>query len=635
MKLSNTLFAAINEKVAAETKSKTNHDKQVDTVKSKVTPYLNGVPATADYGNLTKNDVHSLLKSAEEKDEEVETVTFGLETEEGDVVKVYVNVEDADKFEEALSKLLGTEDDLEKVLDELSNEYDIVDVKWPNVDDEDANKDEHNEDDEETAAEKLLLKKPEESDETEESDGSDTETDELNFDEVDKKPAKKQKTTEEKNNMAGFGDNFLQRVLGESSKPRKKDKEEEKADAEIEKNIKDDDGKNSDPVNIVMAGAALDFQRELSNRYQRLAFQTAHLLGIPLSVLVLRRTAYKHNLRKVSEQIIDNSQLRIWLKRLANALADEEISVLSDAGIKEDVADQGVKLRNSLQTKVQREIYDLLLALGVPEDSMLQRRSIMRNIIVNLGFTLQKEQRLRVIFRMVLSAFGIGGQPDSKDVKESLELVFEDDDQNELLKFFNNQTTYGAWLFLKIATTLGIPASVLRTKLSTFKTPLVTSLRGKTNAVKRLIQFAELLNIDVKMNPVVAQESLTERKMADFDIPDADSDSEVEIKSTPKKATKAEDLGDWNIGKSSDFVMLSIADKKIELDDEQYEKIIDAMADAKAVSTLVNNVRVSFKPEHHGKIYVVKWNEPHQTYPDGVLMSETSIKAFLDGGSSK
>ena len=66
--------------------------------------------------------------------DEVDTITFGLETDDGKIVKVYVKVDQADDFEKALADKLGEIDDIEEVLNELSKEYEIVDVEWPSED---------------------------------------------------------------------------------------------------------------------------------------------------------------------------------------------------------------------------------------------------------------------------------------------------------------------------------------------------------------------------------------------------------------------------------------------------------------------------------------------------------------------
>lgn len=82
-------------------------------------------------GQVTGSDVADYLERAAELNDEVDTVPFGLETDDGDIVKVYVNAEQADKFEEAMKKLLGVEDDIEEAINKLALEFDIVDVVWP------------------------------------------------------------------------------------------------------------------------------------------------------------------------------------------------------------------------------------------------------------------------------------------------------------------------------------------------------------------------------------------------------------------------------------------------------------------------------------------------------------------------
>lgn len=82
-------------------------------------------------GEVTGSNVADYLERAAELNDEVETVPFGLETDDGDVVKVYVNAAEADKFEEAMKKLLGIEDDIEEAINKLAQEFDIIDVVWP------------------------------------------------------------------------------------------------------------------------------------------------------------------------------------------------------------------------------------------------------------------------------------------------------------------------------------------------------------------------------------------------------------------------------------------------------------------------------------------------------------------------
>lgn len=81
--------------------------------------------------NVTDQDVNRYLDKAHELNDEVDTVTFGMEMDDGSILKVYVNANQADDFEAALSQMLGQYDDVEEVIDTLANTYDIVDVEWP------------------------------------------------------------------------------------------------------------------------------------------------------------------------------------------------------------------------------------------------------------------------------------------------------------------------------------------------------------------------------------------------------------------------------------------------------------------------------------------------------------------------
>ena len=91
-------------------------------------------------------DVLSKLKDAEKRvDAEDDTVPFGLEDDEGNLVKVYVRAEQADEFESALGSMLaGTDDEYDdddesdaveiaEVLFQLKDKFDIVDVEWPHI----------------------------------------------------------------------------------------------------------------------------------------------------------------------------------------------------------------------------------------------------------------------------------------------------------------------------------------------------------------------------------------------------------------------------------------------------------------------------------------------------------------------
>lgn len=89
-------------------------------------------------------DVLSKLEAAEKKAKvEKDTVTFGLENEDGGIVRVYVRKDQADEFEQALSQMLAGSDnnkdnentsmEIAEVLFKLKDRYDIVDVDWGDI----------------------------------------------------------------------------------------------------------------------------------------------------------------------------------------------------------------------------------------------------------------------------------------------------------------------------------------------------------------------------------------------------------------------------------------------------------------------------------------------------------------------
>jgi len=92
------------------------------------------------------DEVHAQLDGAA-KEDDMDAQCFGLEMEDGKVVKVYVKQEDAEEFEEAMSKRLGEDDDIETALEELGKDFEILDIKWPDEESEDEeSEDEENED---------------------------------------------------------------------------------------------------------------------------------------------------------------------------------------------------------------------------------------------------------------------------------------------------------------------------------------------------------------------------------------------------------------------------------------------------------------------------------------------------------
>jgi hypothetical protein len=95
---------------------------------------------SAEFGFLSEDigiDISNQIKQAGKLDS-VDTVTFGLETDDGKIIKVFVNAKDAEKFEALMADCLGSTDSIEEAINKAATEVDIVDVEWPKDDDDGA-----------------------------------------------------------------------------------------------------------------------------------------------------------------------------------------------------------------------------------------------------------------------------------------------------------------------------------------------------------------------------------------------------------------------------------------------------------------------------------------------------------------
>jgi hypothetical protein len=105
-------------------------------------------------------DVISKLDAAEKKDKAgKDTVTFGLEDDDGKIVRVSVRADQAENFESALGQMLSGNDknednqnsqmEIAEVLFKLKDQFDIIDVDWGQIPEDEEQEQTVNVDDEE------------------------------------------------------------------------------------------------------------------------------------------------------------------------------------------------------------------------------------------------------------------------------------------------------------------------------------------------------------------------------------------------------------------------------------------------------------------------------------------------------
>lgn len=95
--------------------------------------------------NFDQTEVISKLKSLEKKNkiDRDDSITFGLEDENGDIVRVTVQGDQAEEFEHALQAFLADEEQREggvpevaEMLFKLRDRFNILDVAWPQVEED-------------------------------------------------------------------------------------------------------------------------------------------------------------------------------------------------------------------------------------------------------------------------------------------------------------------------------------------------------------------------------------------------------------------------------------------------------------------------------------------------------------------
>lgn len=183
-------------------------------------------------GEITGAGVASYLNRAAELNDEVDTVPFGLETDDGEIVKVYVNAQQADEFETAMKNLLGLEDDIEEAIEKLSKEFDIVDVIWP---------DDADDDDSDEFAD-LDLDDPLSRDIEDDPDKSDDSETTVIIDEPDEDSSNKEDSSSEEDSS---GEDEIRKAADEDSPDEETESDGETPDEDEEKEDEELDGETS------------------------------------------------------------------------------------------------------------------------------------------------------------------------------------------------------------------------------------------------------------------------------------------------------------------------------------------------------------------------------------------------------
>lgn len=545
---------------------------------------------------LNHEDIMQHISRAEEDEDSVETITFGLETDNDEIVKVYVAVSDADAFEKELAKLLGTEDTIEDALNELADKFDIVDVVWPEGDEEEA--------DEEFGDDEDLKVDFDSSDEEDESSDETEAEDKLNSElkKDDRKDMKKEGSMP-----------LFRSLLGEST----------------------DHASLGD-------NALNQLHDEAATRYQQLVIEVLAGLGVPGNVVSLKRAIFKRNLRDVGQELMHNSHLRIWMKRLADRLnitdSSEKIDIEDEEDIKENFEVDGLA-RKSLQNKIARSIFDLISALGVPTEAIKARRAIIKRQIMDKALEIAKDNQTKVALNMVVDAMGVGTNP-------KMGKQFDEPDKiSEAVKLGTSSYTDAVTALLDA---IGIPEA----NLTYQNFPLRTAIEQKRKSLQSPAVIASKMEILTKLingsikKPTSISQSSNESIHIDALIDglvrlDEDTEEKIHMNdlirgSVLNESADAEpvDLGAWNFAMLGDTMIIGIEDQTFKLDPSVADTFINALNDNSIVSIKAKDgSRLSARPTkktEDGKPGFVVKCQGCKNYPDGIIMHASDVEALND-----
>ena len=600
---------------------------------------------------ISTGDVVDHLQKVDAEEEAVDTVAFGLETTDGQIVKVYVNAEQAEEFEQKMSQMLGKVDDIDEAIDTLADEFDIVSVVKPgedDVEDVDANP----ADDEEKGLENQLdeplsdedlagdlgdqdlvgdedgkektEKGKEGEEDSEDADGKDDE-------EADEKDAEDDsaKGAEGDVDELDFGDGELkpeddkesEDEESEEDKPEGEESEDKDADSEAEDDKESEDKPEEDAKDEESEEDSEDDKDEdgkdkkkpkKDKKDKDMKQESQSLLKQLLSL----NEAKEHHAKKPQAHKKEAPQ------HTHLPAADTTNADIFHMGLTKEESE----LEKIFTTPTQQLIYRIALSLGVSAESIAVRKFKVRKRVKDVALDVTHQPQVRNILnklgKELASRRGEIAAVNEAEEDEAVHGTIKDQLSNEVTK-----------KIYALILALGIPEFLLTYK----KTGLKNRIRNLAKiAVKHarirsyIYQLVDLLKANAKGDKMVKESHLS------VELPPAPA---VEVK-TPSlmedfaKSDNYADLGAFNVVDMGSVggVELKVKDFTAEFSEESFEKVVKILGDGKAGVVKTENLgKVSLIPVDHGKEYVIKKVNANSSdkYPFGVLISKKSIDRIL------
>ena len=573
-----------------------------------------------DNTEMSQRDASNLIQQAQDSAEEVDTVAFGLELDDGQIVKVYVNADQAEGFEKAMSDLLGQEDDIEEAIHTLSNEFDIVSVEWPeertdgtndngqpveNDEPEDGNVEQPKETKIQMGF--ALMNKEGKDKSKDKSDKEESSKD----DEIDLETDKEDEAEEDKEQDDDSLDFDTDSDESENKDDEKEDDEKEDEAEEDKDNKKSPvkkDKKKSIKENWAFAGFLGEDDLLVENKQtkiedifktsmQRKILKLILLLDVPVERLLQQKAAFRRGVREAAIYMMHDSKARQAMNKCIfelEAISDisahiEKEKEFANAHKDDDLKEQTDAHAKQISTLVDM-ILDILPKLGVPSNVIHSK-------------TMALKQHLRSTARVIIKHVKVRNY-----LHRLHELVtlkkHKNGELSEAVDFGANQYLD---LISSIMSSLGVPDDNLNYK----KFALITALREKQKtlnmpAVKaRLIALSKVLGANITSEELMMQEETT------------------------RKRERAEHIGEWSIAKINDACELSVEHIKIKLDKHNTNELVKAMEHGFQTMVKSGNIHYNFEPINHGIEYVV-YNLDEKSNDNGILFNKKAVETLLD-----
>ena len=594
---------------------------------------------------LTAGDVTNHLHAVDDTDEHVDTVAFGLETTDGEIVKVYVNAEEAEAFEQRMSQLLGKIDDIDQAVEELSNEFDIVSVVKPGemdaqevglngenpegeespevgienrldepLTDDDIVQDMDGEDliDDESEKKKKDDKKDddksEDDSETEDDKDAEGESDGLNFDdesEGEDKPEDEEGEDKPEDESEGEDDSDTEGEDDSNDEEDSEDKDTEEDDPEDDPENKGKDKKKD--------------KKKSKDKEDKMKQESKSLL----QQLVSLNEAKAEHKKPVAKKV----EVKHEEPKKTDVQPDDSADVFHIALSKDEE-----ELSKIFATPVQQLIYRTILLLGVNADQINIRKFKVRRGVKDVATMIQHHPQIKNILTklgkdLASKKSEIHKITEAEEKEEKVQGTIKDQLSTEISK-----KIYGLIL------ALGVPEFLLTYKKTAFRNRIknLAKIAVKHSRIKTYVyMLSDLLKAEHKS----ALKEGYEAAKVEIEAKVEAETVEVEYKSKGlledfSKTDNAADLGTFTVVSMGSVggTTIKVKDFSVEFDEEQFEKLVKILGDGKSGVVKSENLgKVNLISLARGKEYVIKSVKPghNDKYPFGVVLSAKSIDKIL------